>query len=101
MSLMGRNRARRSRATATIVAGLVALGAAALAAPASADHSLNGWHWAGTTGWNAASDFTIRLKSNVEPEWDPYLEQAAAVWSLDTEGNPLRLRVAEGSSKDA
>ena len=50
-----------------------------LAAPAAANHSWNGYHWART-----ANPFGLSLGDNVGPAWDSYLGTASANWSKST-----------------
>ncbi len=54
-----------------------------LAAPASANHSWGGYHWART-----ANPFTLQLGDNLSPDWDPFLTTTSSDWSqsaiLDT-----------------
>ena len=67
---------------------LAAAAAAALlpvlaGAPAQANHSWGGYHWARTS-----NPFTVKLGDNVSPAWDSYLAGASSDWSksavLDT-----------------
>jgi hypothetical protein len=73
-------------ATAALVCGV-------LAAPASANHSWGGYHWARTS-----NPFTVKSGDNVTSAWDVYLRQAATDWSKATNGNPLRTTVVAGST---
>ena len=66
---------------------------AALAAPAAANHSWNGYHWA-----RASNPFTVQSGDNVTSAWDSYLRQAAGDWSKSTNGNPLRTTVVAGAT---
>lgn len=65
----------------------------ALAAPAAASHSWNGYHWARTS-----NPFTVQSGDNVTSAWDSYLRQAAGDWSKSTNGNPLHTTVVAGST---
>src|SRR5215212_6061315 len=65
----------------------------ALASPAAANHSWNGYHWART-----ANPFTIKLGDDVSSAWDAYLSQASTDWSKSTSGNPVRTRLVPGST---
>src|SRR5512144_95923 len=67
--------------------------AAVLAAPAVANHSWGGYHWART-----ANPFTVALGDNVSSTWDSYLGMAASDWSVDAGGNPVNATVATGAS---
>lgn len=77
--------------------GLALAAAAALmaigAAPAAANHSWGGYHWART-----ANPFTLQLGDNVSTAWDAYLAGASADWSQSTAGNPVRTAVVTGGS---
>ena len=66
----------------------------ALAGPAAANHSWNGYHWARTS-----NPFTIKLGDNVSSAWDTYLSGAASDWSQDTAGNPLNATVVAGMTR--
>lgn len=50
-----------------------------VAAPAGADHSWAGFHWARTS-----SPFTLQLGDNVSLSWDGHLSTASADWSRST-----------------
>lgn len=50
-----------------------------LAAPARADHSWGGYHWART-----ANPFTLKLGDNVSGLWDPYLRTTSSDWSASS-----------------
>jgi hypothetical protein len=80
----------RRTSFATLAAALLC---AAFAAPAAADHSWNGYHWART-----ANPFTVKLGDNVSSAWDSPLRGAASDWSADTAGNPLNASVVAGST---
>jgi hypothetical protein len=67
--------------------------AAVVAAPAAANHSWGGYHWART-----ANPFTVTLGDNVSSTWDSYLRTAASDWSANTGGNPLNAAVGTGAS---
>ena len=62
-----------------------------VAAPAAANHSWNGYHWART-----ANPFGLSLADNVGPAWDTYLATASANWSKST---VLDTTVVPSSSK--
>jgi hypothetical protein len=51
----------------------------ALASPASASHSWNGYHWARTS-----NPFTLKLGDNVGATWDSYLQTTSSDWSKST-----------------
>ena len=72
----------------------VVVASGVLAAPAAANHSWNGYHWART-----ANPFTVRLGDNVDASWDAYLRQASADWSKNTAGSPLRTTVVAGATR--
>ena len=80
----------RTTSLAAIAAALVF---GALAAPAAASHSWNGYHWART-----ANPFTVKLGDNVTTAWDSYLRTASTDWSASTGGSPLRTTVVTGST---
>src|SRR5437870_6794100 len=71
---------RKMSATFVILAVLALL---ASAAPASANHSWGGYHWARTS-----NPYTLKLGDSVSPAWDAYLGDASYDWSrsskLDT-----------------
>jgi hypothetical protein len=48
-------------------------------APARANHSWNGYHWARTT-----TSFTLKVGDNVSSAWDAYLGEAIGDWSKST-----------------
>lgn len=50
--------------------------AAALATPASANHSWGGYHWART-----ANPVTVQLGDNVDSRWDAYLRTTQSDWN--------------------
>lgn len=64
-----------------MIKGALALGVAvaALATPASANHSWGGYHWART-----ANPVTVQLGDNVNSVWDGYLRTAQADWNKST-----------------
>lgn len=51
----------------------------ASAAPASANHSWGGYHWARTS-----NPFTLRLGDNVSAQWKTYLATTSSDWSKST-----------------
>ena len=53
--------------------------AAALATPASANHSWGGYHWART-----ANPIRVQVGDNVDSRWDTYLTEAIADWNQST-----------------
>lgn len=53
--------------------------AAALATPASANHSWGGYHWART-----ANPVAVQLGDNVNATWDSYLRTAQSDWNQST-----------------
>src|SRR3989344_1512659 len=61
------------------VIGILAFSGLLVAAPAYADHSWGGYHWART-----ANPFTLELGDNVSAAWDSYLGTTANDWSLST-----------------
>ena len=63
------------------IKGALALGAAvaALATPASANHSWGGYHWART-----ANPLTVQLGDNVDSRWDSYLRTTQSDWNQST-----------------
>jgi hypothetical protein len=64
-----------------MIKGALALGVAtaALATPASANHSWGGYHWART-----ANPVTVQLGDNVNGIWDPYLRTTQSDWNQST-----------------
>ncbi len=62
----------------TILVAAAALSAVA-AAPASASHSWNGYHWART-----ANPFTLKVGDNVSGVWDGVLDTADGDWTTST-----------------
>jgi hypothetical protein len=61
-----------------VVFVVLALGLIA-AAPASANHSWNGYHWARTS-----NPFTLRIGDNVSSQWDSILATTVSDWSRST-----------------
>ncbi len=51
----------------------------ALASPAAANHSWNGYHWA-----RSANPFTVPLGDNLTAAWDGYLATASGDWSASS-----------------
>lgn len=86
------------------IATIVGLAAAAVlsgAAPAAADHSWGGYHWART-----AAPFTLQLGDNVNSTWDSYLATTSTDWTssaaLNTtivpgQSNPKRCNAVAGT----
>jgi hypothetical protein len=66
---------RRFLATALLLGTVAAFSAA----PASADHSWNGYHWARTS-----NPFTLKLGDNVSGLWDGMVRTASSDWSKST-----------------
>lgn len=66
------------RTTRLLIAAAAAATVVAVAAPASANHSWNGYHWARTS-----NPFTVKLGDNVSSSWDSYLRSVSADWSRD------------------
>ena len=65
---------------AVIVSALTALLAlVAFSAPAQANHSWNGFHWARTS-----NPFTLKLGDNVSSTWDSYLGTTSVDWTKST-----------------
>jgi hypothetical protein len=64
---------------------------AALAAPAGANHSWNGYHWARTS-----NPFTVKLGDNVSGPWDSVLQTTSTDWSKST---VLDTAIVAGQSK--
>jgi hypothetical protein len=76
------------------VLGAVVAGMTMTAAPAFANHSWNGYHWART-----ANPFTVQAGDNVGPAWDYYLALAASDWSVNSRwNNPLNVAVVTGAT---
>jgi hypothetical protein len=73
------------------IAAAIAIAAVAVVAPASANHSWGGYHWART-----ANPFTLQLGDNFSTSWKPYLTTASSDWSassvLDTVVVPGKAR---------
>lgn len=71
--------------------------ASCFAASAYANHAWANYHWART-----ANPFTLKCGDNVSANWDSYLVNACAAWSL-TNGscvnasNPVRVNIVPGS----
>ena len=59
-----------------IVVALTAVGLAMLAAPAGANHSWGGYHWARTS-----NPFTLKVGDNVSGAWDSVLNTSITDWS--------------------
>lgn len=62
--------------TVLLAAVVVAIG---FAAPASANHSWGGYHWART-----ANPFTVKIGDNLSGAWKPFLVTTSVDWSLST-----------------
>jgi hypothetical protein len=78
--------------TASLVAAAgVAVGI--VAAPAAANHSWNGYHWA-----RQSNPFTVKLGDNGDARWDSYLTTASADWGMSTAGSPLRPQFVPGAT---
>jgi hypothetical protein len=72
----------------------VALAFAMSAAPAGANHSWGGYHWA-----RQSNPFTVTLGDNMSSAWDSYLVAASNDWSLNGSGttpNPLNTSISAG-----
>jgi hypothetical protein len=69
----------------------VALLAGLSAAPAAANHSWNGYHWARTS-----NPFAVKLGDNVSGKWDSMLRTASSDWSKST---VLNTSVVAGGTK--
>jgi hypothetical protein len=89
-----RSRETRRLRRFLVAACIALLGATTPAAPAAADHSWGGYHWARTS-----NPFTIKLGDNVSSAWDVHLRTAASDWSRDTAGNPLNASFVAGSTR--
>jgi len=63
----------------TRLSAIAALAAAALAAPASANHSWNGYHWATTNGVVA-----VKVNAALTGPWPSYLNTAISQWDQST-----------------
>ena len=64
------------------ILGLVAAAALAsltIQAPAGANHSWGGYHWARTS-----NPFTLKLGDNVDSRWDSYLQVASSDWTASS-----------------
>ncbi len=70
---------------------LTAMASVAFSAPADANHSWNGYHWART-----ANPFTIKLGDNVDSRWDASLSTASSDWTKST---VLDTTILAGSTK--
>ncbi len=81
---------RRFGTSLVTVAAALAL-VAAVAAPASADHSWNGYHWARTS-----NPFTLKLGDNVSGRWDAMLVTASNDW---TQSSVLNTTIVAGGAK--
>src|SRR3989344_9280309 len=73
------------------VIGILAFSGLLVAAPAYADHSWGGYHWART-----ANPFTLQLGDNVSSTWDSYLGTTASDWGLSS---VLNTTVTPGKTK--
>jgi hypothetical protein len=80
----------RLLATATAVALLAVIGAAAPAA--QANHPWNNYHWARTS-----NPFTLRLDNNVTSTWTSYLNQASSDWNASSVLNTVVVNGSFGS----
>ncbi|MEK6278453.1 MAG: hypothetical protein AABM29_10635 [Actinomycetota bacterium] len=75
----------RINRTRVVLAGvaLAVIAMGAVTAPAGANHSWNGYHWA-----RAQNPFTLKLTDHVDSTWDGYLAAVSSDWSasqvLDT-----------------
>ena len=58
---------------------LVLLVLVTLAAPAFANHSWGGYHWA-----RRSNPFTLKVHDNLDPIWEQYLSQAVSDWNRST-----------------
>ena len=78
---------------ATVIAAAAAslLATALTAAPAQADHSWGGYHWA-----RSSNPFTLALGDNVDSRWDSHLAVAANDWTAST---VLDTVIVRGSTK--
>lgn len=63
----------------TSIGGVLVLSALFVAAPAFANHSWGGYHWART-----ANPLTLKLGDNVLSVWDAHLALASTDWSVST-----------------
>ncbi len=83
-----------SRRFALALAGVASV-ATIVAAPATANHSWGGYHWART-----ANPFTIKLGDNLTTaEWKGDLATASSDWSVDSRfNNPLNTTIVPGQS---
>lgn len=63
----------------TRLSAFAALAAFALAAPASANHSWNGYHWATTNGV-----VSVRINAALTAPWPAYLDTAIGEWEQST-----------------
>jgi hypothetical protein len=68
-----------TRPRALIVGLLTMLTLAALASPASANHSWGNYHWARTS-----NPFTLKLGDNLSSNWKSYLGTTSSDWSKST-----------------
>jgi hypothetical protein len=66
------------RRVITVVGAAVAI-VAGLVAPAAANHSWGGYHWARTS-----NPFTLKVGDNVSSAWDAYLDGAISDWSASS-----------------
>src|SRR5687767_9807712 len=69
----------------------LALAAVAVAAPAIARHSWNGYHWSRSSG-----ELTIPVGDNVTANWDSYLNTAIADWNQSTVINSPKVAGSAG-----
>jgi len=78
----------------SLIGASVAL-AMSMAAPAEANHSWGGYHWARTS-----NPFTLKLGNNVSGTWNQYLNTTRDSWngSKSTTGSPVVFTVVAGSS---
>jgi len=108
-----RNRLRRAKASRLnlLLPGMAATALLVIGAPADANHSWNGYHWARSS----TTSFTVTVGSNVNANWLAYVQNAVGslnqsnssggYWSLPsysaggvTVYNPVRTKLVTGST---
>lgn len=70
--------------------GFAALAAALVAAPVSANHSWNGYHWASTS-----KPVALTVNTSISSIWNTSVATAISDWNVDPSASPLNLPYAK------